>query len=197
VENVSLRNVYKLSSPDAILPPADTVARRRSAMCDVVQAKVNKDLLSCPYVLDYEHDASTDSGHRNSFLGVYVSYISENFEYREVFSRSMHCEGLRIGARLGKGLFQLLKLLDIAKRNGPEMVDNARINVTAAERLNARLQGILYVEMPASNLMRFVCHVGNSAAKAYLASECKFDVEIPRPERSANLSYLRSFAHHA
>lgn len=85
----------------------------------------------------------------------------------------MHLKGRHTGPRLGEGLFDLFNELGIANNVGPGTVDNAGNNITAADRLNARLCGELMLESPGGP-MRCLCHIANLAANDYLEAEREF-----------------------
>lgn len=67
------------------------------------------------------------------------------------------------GARLEKGLFKLFNVLNMAKRISPGTVDNASNNISEAEHLADSLLGVLYIDMPVSELMRCICVVSVSS----------------------------------
>ncbi|KAJ9112258.1 hypothetical protein QFC22_006342 [Naganishia vaughanmartiniae] len=176
IQNQHLQRAFIAANPAARLQSARSLCRKIEDTYDIVSERVTDLLRNSTAVIHYTHDSWTDSGKKNSYIGIYASFINKDYEYKEYLVRLLHMQGTHSGERIGDGLFNLFsKHLNIAGNLGPGTADNASNNITAAERLAVLLKSEYSYEFPSENLMGCVCHIANLAALAYLEGESTLD----------------------
>ena len=174
IENPHLQAACHTANPDADLQSTRTLVRRLGEAYDLVNERVVAELRSVASTVHFVHDSWTDAGRKNSYFGIFATYIDSNFEYKEVLIRLIKMEGQHSGKRMGDGLFYLFhNVLGIAENLGPGTGDNASNNRSAAARLENRLRTELGVETLGEEMVGCMCHIANLAALQYIKEEGK------------------------
>lgn len=172
IEDFRLKDAFLSANPQATLPSARTLVRSVEDLYSVVEKKVDQLFQSSNSTIHFTHDAWTDSAGKNSFFGIYGSFIDDKFQYREVLMRLLHMRGKHTGARMGDGLFALFNNdMKISHNIGPGTGDNASNNKSAADRLSTLLLSDLAIDQSGSDIVGCVCHIANLAALDYIAGE--------------------------
>lgn len=175
IQNPYLQKAFEAANPAARLQSARTLARRLEDSYDIVSRKVVQHIQSVRSTIHYMHDSWTDTGRKNSYTGIYATYIDDNFEYKEILLRLLHTKGQHTGLRMGNGLFDVLhSTFRIATNLGPGTADNASNNLSAANRLATLLRTeLLQDHHYGQDLIGCVCHIANIAAIRYLKTACE------------------------
>lgn len=179
IQNPHLQKAFLLANPEARLQSARTLARRLEDVYDVVNNKVLQVIRKVGSTLHYSHDCWTDSGRKNAYFGIYVSYINPNtFEYQECLLRLLHMRGRHTGERMGRGVYDLFNDVVGVTTLGPGTADNASNNRAAADRVAElfRLEEGLEqgFRLEGSDLVGCMCHIANIAALQYINAEGKY-----------------------
>ncbi|KAJ9120568.1 hypothetical protein QFC24_005253 [Naganishia onofrii] len=176
IQNQHLQKAFLAANPAARLQSARSLGRKLEDTYDIVSERLTDVLRNSKAVIHYTHDSWTDSGKKNSYMGIYASFINKDYEYKEYLVRLLHIRGTHSGERIGDGIFNLFsKHLNIAASLGPGTADNASNNITAAERMSVLMRSEYDFDYPAESLMGCVCHIAILAALAYLEGESTLD----------------------
>lgn len=175
IQNPHLQRAFSCANAEARLQSARSLARRLEDTFDIVNDRVLKTLRNVSSFIHYAHDSWTDSGRKNSYFGIYATYVDDHFEYKEVLIRLIHMKGAHSGERIAQGLFDLFhNVLGVSKRLGPGTGDNASNNRTAAfhlaQLINAEVEDI-DIDMRGQDFVGCLCHIANIAALKYIAGE--------------------------
>jgi hypothetical protein len=174
IQNPHLVQAFQEANPDARLQSARTLARKLEDTFDNVNTKVLDEVCRQDCILHYTHDSWTDSGRKNTYFGVYISYIDTNWQYQELLLTLMHMRGSHTGQRMGDGLFDLFhNIIGISGQLGPGTGDNASNNKKAAMRLEDLLRARFNVETRGQEFVGCICHIANIAALEYISGEGK------------------------
>ncbi|KAJ9094029.1 hypothetical protein QFC21_006129 [Naganishia friedmannii] len=172
IQNRHLQAAFHLANPDAKSQSARSLARKLESSYDIVNERFLAAIRSEVGTIHYSHDSWTDSGRKNSYFGIYVSFVNDQMEYKEVLLRLLHMHGSHSGERMGDGMFDLFhKVAGISGQLGPGTADNAFNNLTAAERLATIIRGQLHLDYNAKDFVGCVAHIANLIAQAYLGRE--------------------------
>lgn len=174
VQAPELHALLRYCNPAIRAPCANTVRNHISAAYERCRAYVDARLAALNCTVHYAHDAWTDSERRNSFFGIYVSFIDCQYQYQEILLRLCHLQGIHSGVRIGDGLFELFSQVGITNRLGPGTGDNASNNLAAARQLSQRLEYEANYLIESDELVGCICHIANLAAHAFLKAEGKF-----------------------
>ncbi|KAJ9112260.1 hypothetical protein QFC22_006344 [Naganishia vaughanmartiniae] len=172
IENPHLQKAFLAANPLAQVQSARSLARRLEDTWDVVNERIIDMVNALPSTLHFLHDSWTDTGRKNCYFGIYATYITNNFEYKEVLLRLLHMKGTHTGERMGDGMFDLFhNVFNVSNHLGPGTGDNASNNSTAADRLARLLQAESPTEQDGEDFVGCMCHIANIAALKYLSNE--------------------------
>lgn len=172
VESPKLRELLTYANPLAKLCSADTITRITADQYDIVKEKVNAEIRALNTTVHYAYDAWTDKFRASEYFGIYVYWIDDTFQYREVLLRLIHLNK-HDGVSIGTALFQLFEQIGITKNIGPGTADNASVNGATAKALNNLVFDKHLYDLPARNLVGCMCHIASLAASAFLKEEGK------------------------
>ena len=171
IENVHLQAAFQAANQYATLQSARSLARKLEDTWDVLNNKVIAKVRKIRSLVHFSHDSWTDSGRKNSYFGVYVTFINDDWKYEEMLLRLIHMKGVHSGERVGDGLYGLFDTIGRIGRIGPGTADNASNNKRAALRLAELMKLEGSPGAAGYEILGCVCHIANLAALKYLENE--------------------------
>jgi hypothetical protein len=92
IQNPHLRKAFEAANPAVRLQSARTLARKLENAYNILSDRVVNHPRSVTSTIHYIHDSWTDTGRKNSYFGIYATYIDDNLEYKEVLIRLMQAD---------------------------------------------------------------------------------------------------------
>lgn len=165
--------MFRYNAPSFKVPSANTIKNNLQRIYNEAQDKVDGRVRAASEetVIHFAHDTWTDRECRNSFMGVIVTWIDQDWQRQEMLLRFGRLECGHRGEQVGNALFRLFKDIGIASKVGPGTGDNASNNKSAAAQLAGRLTYEENNVIRGSDIVGCLCHVANLAANDFLKVE--------------------------
>jgi hypothetical protein len=173
VSSAEFEELMSFMQPGVVVISRNTVTNYLKRMYEVAKARVDAEVVKASKTtyIHYAHDSWTDTSRRHCYIGVYATWIDEDFKPQTRMLRFMHLKGSHSGIRIGNALFIIFSTLGIANRIGPGTGDNASDNKSAAMHLASRLRDEEHYCVNGCHIVGCMCHIINLAAQDYLANE--------------------------
>lgn len=179
VSSPEFKELLQFCERDVSVPCRTTVSNYIKKSYELSKGKVDAAVTEASKhtYIHYAHDTWTDTSMSNCYMGLYASWIDEEFKLQEVLLRFMHLRGRHTGVRIGNAIFSIFSAMGIADRIGPGTGDNAANNKSAARHLAARLEDEETYSINGEHIVGCACHTLNLAAFDFLNNEGESNVE--------------------